>query len=62
MKRKTVIQEHHITYIPERKVKVWQGEHWLLSLLGRRKNISEGFIEALEQWISDNRGKVVKLE
>lgn len=49
--RKPVIQPHHISYDPEIIVKVWQGEHWILTQVNRRKKISKGYIEALKQWI-----------
>lgn len=46
-----MIQPHHISYDPEIIVKVWQGEHWILTQVNRRKKISKGYIEALKQWI-----------
>lgn len=61
MTRKTVIQTHHITYDPPRTVTIYKGEHMLLTRLQWRKRISTGFIEALEQWISDNKGAAIPL-
>jgi hypothetical protein len=61
MARKTVIQSHHITYQPERVVKLYKGEHWLATQLNRRRKISEGWIEFLDWWLEENRGKAVKL-
>ena len=56
----TVVQTHHISYgsldgtVPEITVKVWKGEHFILTLMGRRKRISKGFIEALKDYILKN--------
>jgi len=55
-----VVQTHHIRYgsldgtIPEITVNVWKGEHFILTLMGRRKRISKGFIEALKDYILKN--------
>jgi len=59
--KKPVIQAHHITYEPERTVNVYKGEHLILTQLQWRKNISKGFLEALDQWLLDNRIKAVEL-
>jgi len=56
---KTVIQKHHIT--PEQVVKVYKGEHEILTKLSWRKRVSKGFIEALKDWISKNEDKAVQL-
>jgi len=61
MKKKLVIQTHHIKYKPEWTVNVYKGEHLLLTRLQWRNNVSEGFLEALEQYIKDNRFKAKKL-
>lgn len=51
------MQEHHVQYasldgkIPEIVVKVWKGEHWLLTWMNRRKRISKGFIFSLKYFI-----------
>lgn len=58
-KTKPIIQVHHITYEPERTVRIYKGEHWAITQLQRRKRISKGFIEALEQWIVDNKSKAI---
>ncbi|MDD4110496.1 MAG: hypothetical protein PHS54_02965 [Clostridia bacterium] len=66
---KKVIQEHHLEYQDKRKVEektgktvfLYKGEHWAITQLQRRKNISEGFIEALEFWINENKAKAIKL-
>ena len=48
---KKVIQKHHISYDPETVVHIYKVEHWLLTQLQRRKNISWGFVIALKNWI-----------
>ena len=53
MPQKPIIQEHHITYEPERTVLIYKGEHYILTLLQWRRYISKGFIRALEQFIKD---------
>jgi len=55
------IQTHHISYNPEIVVKLYQGEHWLVSMLDLRKKISKGFIKCLKIWIEKNKHKAVKL-
>lgn len=40
--------------MPEITVRVWKGEHLLLTWLLRRKRISKGFIVALKDWLSKN--------
>lgn len=62
MKRKTVVQNHHITYKPEWKVKVYKGEHWILTQLARRKKISKGFLTALGYYIYNAKGYAKELE
>jgi len=47
-KRLKKVQRHHITYDPEVIVPIFQGEHWTLSLIQRRKHVSRGFILSLE--------------
>lgn len=58
---KVVIQAHHLSYSPEIKVRIFKGEHWIVSLMNRRKKVSKGFIRALEKWIVDNEAKAVEL-
>ena len=48
---KTVVHRHHITYNPEWVVPIFKGEHWLISLMNRRKKTSVGFITALKEYI-----------
>lgn len=64
---KPIIQNHHIIYEnPEHKqkeitVKIFKGEHWLISNLNRRKNISRGFLIALKVWITLNENNAKEL-
>jgi len=57
------VQNHHITYKPERKVKVYAGEHKILSLIQwyERKTVSAGFIVALEDFIKKRGEGAVEL-
>lgn len=48
--KKRATQKHHITYEPERIVRVFKGEHQILTLLQRiekSQEVSSGFVEAL---------------
>jgi hypothetical protein len=45
--RQPIIQNHHISYNPEVKVQVFKGEHFILTLIQRRKRFSKGFLLAL---------------
>jgi len=57
---KLITQNHHIIYDnPEHKqkeviVKIYKGEHWILTQLQRRRNISEGFIKQVKVWLALN--------
>ena len=46
-RRKSCIQNHHITYDPPWEVQVWSGEHECLWKVQRRKRFSKGFIVAM---------------
>lgn len=61
-KKKTVIQQHHISYDPEVKVTIYKGEHWILTQLQRRKKISAGLIKALKVFVAlhENNAKELK--
>jgi hypothetical protein len=59
--RKVIIQDHHVSYEPEVKVRVYKGEHMILTRLSWRKKISMGFIKALELWIKEKRLEAVEL-
>ena len=64
-----VIQRHHLDYqrkdeVPEKTgetVLMYKGEHWAISQMQRRKNISKGFIRALEYWIEQIKDTAVEL-
>jgi hypothetical protein len=59
--KKTVVQEHHISYSPEVTVIVYKGEHMILTQLQWRKKFSKGFFEALEQFINEHKKDAVEL-
>ena len=52
MAKKRIIQNHHISSDPEVTVKIFKGEHWILTQLQRRKNISKGFVQSLRVWLA----------
>ena len=58
---KPIIQEHHISYDPEITVRLYKGEHWVLTQLQRRKKISSGFIKSLKVFIALNEDKATEL-
>lgn len=60
--KKKVVQEHHISYDPEIKQRMYQGEHWLMTNLNRRKFISKGFIRTLKVFIAlhDDNAKEIE--
>lgn len=59
-RRKPFIQGHHISYDPEIVVKIWVGEHWILTQLQRRtKRVSVGFIVSLKTWLKDNEKRAI---
>jgi hypothetical protein len=62
MKKPRVIQTHHISYEPPVTVRVYQGEHFVLTQLQRRKHISKGFIKAMRVWADLNEDGAVFLE
>jgi len=61
MPRKQVIQQHHICYDPETTVKLYKGEHWIITQLQRRKKVSKGFITALKVWLALNEDRAEDL-
>lgn len=50
------INRHHISYEPEIIVKIYSGEHQILTLLDRyeKRTVSKGFIRALKVWLALN--------
>jgi hypothetical protein len=57
------VQTHHISYSPEIMVKVFRGEHGILSRMQWycRKKVSKGFIEALKRFIKERESEAVEL-
>ena len=66
--KKKVIQNHHLIYEneshkqKEEVVKLYKGEHFVMTMLNRRKNISKGLIKSLKLWILLNEDKAAELE
>jgi len=60
---KPIVQQHHISHDPEVTVKIFKGEHWLLTQLQRRtKHVSKGFITSLKVWIALNEEKAEEVK
>lgn len=59
-----VIQNHHISYVPEVVVPIWKGEHYILNMILKRQRVSKGFIQHLKIWIAEheNQAEELKLE
>ncbi len=61
------VQKHHIIYGQDKPkqrevvVNIYQGEHWILTLMNRMVNISNGFIKSLDVWLALHRDKGVEL-
>ena len=68
LSKKPVIQTHHIIYENEKHkqkeetVRVFKGEHFIITQLQRRKNISKGFIKHMKVWLALNEDKAKELE
>jgi len=64
---KAVIQKHHIIYEnkdhkqKEVVVKIYKREHWILTQLMRRVNISKGFIKQVRVWLALMEDKAIEL-
>jgi len=43
-------------------VTLWKSEHYVITLLHRRKNISLGFIRCLEEWVTVNRARAKEIK
>jgi len=43
-------------------VALWKSEHYVITLLHRRKNISRGFIEWLKAWVAINRHRAKEIK
>ena len=67
-KNKPILNRHHIIYAcPEHRqgeivATIYKGEHWLLTNLSRRKNISKGFCKSLRVWLALNEDKAIDLD
>ena len=54
---KLIKQKHHLIYPSEKHKQkevveeIYKGEHWVITQLNRRVNISKGFIKSLKMWI-----------
>jgi hypothetical protein len=65
---KRVIQEHHIKYKKKDgydwTVIVYKGEHQILGLIKRytKKNVSQGFSDALINFVLENQKRARKLK
>lgn len=63
--KKSVIQQHHISYNPEWVVPVYIKEHNVLDGrmgMNRWTNVSTGFLTALKVFIARREGNAVELE
>ena len=61
MPRKTVKQDHHISYTPNIVVTMYKGEHWIITQILRRRRFSKGFIKALKVLIALEEDKAFNL-
>ena len=58
------VQTHHVSYDPEVAVRLYKGEHEILTKLNwyERKTVSAGFVRALKSWIALNEHRAEELE
>jgi hypothetical protein len=62
-----IVQRHHLIYANDEHSQkeivgnIYKGEHWLLTNLSRRTNISKVFIKSLKMWLILNEEKAVEL-
>ena len=57
------IQKHHISYDPEIIVKIFQGEHYIITMLKRRtKNMSKGLLLELQIYLDKYKNMAVDLD
>lgn len=65
---KPVIQKHHLIYENEAHkqkevtVLLYKGEHWAITQLSRRKNVSKGFIKAIKHWLLLNEDNAIDIK
>ncbi len=62
-KKGRAIQRHHIRYQPEWTVPIYKGEHECLTKLNlySKKDLSQGLVTALLQFVLDNYARATKL-
>lgn len=60
-KHRNAIQKHHITYNPERIVKIYQKEHFVLTVLNRLNPVSKGLFASLRYFVKMNKHRGIKL-
>jgi len=60
-KRGYCVQTHHLSYKPERTVKIFRQEHFWLTRMGWAKQTSKGFLTALREFAKENKDKAIKL-
>jgi len=58
------VQTHHVSYDPEVTVRLYKGEHEIMTKLNwyERKTVSAGFVRALKAWIALNEHRAEELE
>ena len=66
-KSKLITQKHHLIYKNEKHKqeevvgKIYKGEHWILTQLQRRRNISKDFLKSFHLWELLNGERAVDL-
>jgi hypothetical protein len=60
-KRGYCTQKHHLSYRPEKIVKIYRQEHFWLTRMGWANKTSKGFLKALREFIKDKKDKAIKL-
>ena len=66
-KKKKILQNHHLIYENEKHKQddvietIYKGEHWILTLMQRRKNWSKGFIKSVKLLLLLNEDKAKEL-
>jgi hypothetical protein len=58
------VHKHHFSYDPEIIIKVYAGEHQILTLINRysKRTVSRGFIRNLKAWIALNEYRAEEIE
>jgi len=64
MSKPRITQSHHISYDPEVTVRIYKGEHSILTKIQWycKKSVSKGFIKALKHFIALNEDKAEELD